>query len=522
MGCLDGYPGVGGRWRVMEDVCVGLAAREPEDLAGEQTSLVRRGVPIPNPPIVMNVPKAAMPGELKLAEAGGSNAEMGGAAVAGGGGGKNAAVLHGLKDLQQLQKQTIAVLEAVKGNLEDIQKVLRSPEATRGMEKQQNAAALLARGFSGEAVQQAAGAAELLPVNPDAHLLLSLALASDQQFDASLAAARKGLALFDRRQHPLAIEAGLLHAIAALGHGPEAAERWGQIVEGLPLAVLMEHLARIAVCYPSDAPEGQLDGMIERRVARGEGLEARGAGMPRRALLAADDVPAGAIFAGLDAAREHKLLRAHKAILELVKQKAVALGDAAEVVRFLGEFVVPLGNRGLERTAASAAKRCGWKLFAAHADAMTLHRAMNKMEMAGCETATHDLAALLEHWRCAGQKQARARGVLMSAVALMVGGIGVLSYTLWGMDGLEGKANPVTVAGMTVDMLWFGPLVLAAGAVVGVLGLMGRYPQVELPSNRGPLSGEERAYLRQGAVKVSLRGALRKAVVEEVVEGEDE
>ena len=62
---------------------------------------------------------------------------------------KESGVLRGIKDLQQLQKQTLAVLESVKANLEDIQQVLRSPEATRGLEKQQNAATLLSKGFCG-------------------------------------------------------------------------------------------------------------------------------------------------------------------------------------------------------------------------------------------------------------------------------------------------------------------------------------------------------------------------------------
>src|ERR1043165_2256954 len=109
------------------------------------------------------------------------------------------------------------------------------------MEKQQNAATLLSKGFAREAVEQAQGAVALLPANPESHLLLSLSLAADQQFEIALATARKGLALFDRRFHPLAIEAGLLHALAALGCGSEAVERWEVIIDALPLPVLFEH-----------------------------------------------------------------------------------------------------------------------------------------------------------------------------------------------------------------------------------------------------------------------------------------
>ncbi len=180
---------------------------------------------------------------------------------------KEAGVLRGIKDLQQLQKQTLAVLEALKANLDDISQVLRSPEATRGWKNRRTRRHCYRR-VSRDAVEQSLGAVALLPANPEAHLLLSLSLAADQQFENSLGAARKGLALFDRRSHPLAIEAGLLHALAALGCGAEAVERWTTIIDALPIPVLLEHLGRICACFPSDAPEGHLDEVITRRLTR--------------------------------------------------------------------------------------------------------------------------------------------------------------------------------------------------------------------------------------------------------------
>src|SRR4029078_10988971 len=141
------------------------------------------------------------------------------------------------------------------------------------MEKQQNAATLLSKGFAREAVEQAQGAVNLLPANPEAHLLLSLSLAVDQQFDSSLNAARKGLALFDRRSHPLAIEAGLLHALAALGCGTEAVARWTAIIDSLPLTIPFDHMRRIGACFPSEPAGGGdaiLDELINRRLARDE------------------------------------------------------------------------------------------------------------------------------------------------------------------------------------------------------------------------------------------------------------
>ena len=247
---------------------------------------------------------------------------------------RDGAVLRGLKDLQQLQKQTLAVLEAVKTSLDDIQQVLRSPEATRGMEKQRNAVTLLAKGFAREAVEQAQGAVALLPANPESHLLLSLSLAADQQFDLALAAARKGLALFDRRSHPLAIEAGLLHALAALGCGVEAVERWASIIDALPLPVLFDHLSRIASCFPTQASGGgeeMLDDLLNRRLmlveqnlaqaTRQRAPATRTAAEGGKIDLRPDEIPAPTLFAGLDAARDFHLPNTHRGILNQIAHR---------------------------------------------------------------------------------------------------------------------------------------------------------------------------------------------------------
>ena len=477
---------------------MGLSARQPEE--HDSTALARRGMPTPNAPIILHAPKPDVTA-LKLVDA----PEEPTAQEARSAKGKDGAVLRGLRDLQQLQKQTIAVLEAVRGNLEDIQQVLRSPEATRGMEKRQNAAALLVKGFARDAVVQAQGAVELLPANPDAHLLLSLSLAADQQFDGSLAAARKGLALFDRRQHPLAIEAGLLHAIAALGHGVEAAERWEQIIDALPRAVLLEHLGRIAVCYPGDAPEGQLDAIVERRIARQEdGTETPA----RRRRIVAEDVPAATLLQGLDAAAQHALRRTKAAILVYLKDRAASLTDITDAIRFLGEFVLPLGNRGMARPAASLAKRCGRCLITLHADAMTLYRAMLKFQMAGCDTAARDIAALLQHCGTIGTRQALARRLLGGAALLMLLGVALLIYVLWPLGAISGKQVVWAIGGLALPAIWVGPALLGLGALTGVVGLLGRFPAVKLPLGRAPLTREERAFLRTREVRQNLRSAL--------------
>ncbi len=448
---------------------------------------------------------------------------------------KGGAVLRGLKDLQQLQKQTIAVLEAVKGSLDDIAQVLRSPEATRGMEKQRNAATLLAKGFARDAIEQAQGAAALLPANPEAHLLLSLSLAADQQFADSLTAARKGIALFDRRCHPLAIEAGLLHALAALGCGVEAVERWTEIIDALPLPVLFENLGRIASCFPTEMTgggEAMLDELINRRLARDDQNPVARDPVQRRRTgtihIRPDEIPAPTLFVGLDAAKDFKLPNTHRAILGLIArrlklvrsgtdgaEKAGAVneqgevevgGRGGEVIKFLVECVIPLGNRGLEQTAEALGRAAVRILYRVHADAMTLHRAMGKLEMAGCGVALREVRGLLHVWRKAGNKVVWGRRYLRLSLVLMLTGLGVLAYVLWGMGALAGQTPMVMAYGYEVEALWIGPGILVLGALVGFLTMLRRTWEVPMPEGRGPLTRRELAYLNTRAVRHSLRG----------------
>jgi hypothetical protein len=407
---------------------------------------------------------------------------------------KDAAVVRGIKDLQQLQKQTIAVLESVKSSLDDIGNVLRSPEATRGMEKQRNAATLLSRGFAHDAVEQAQGAVALLPANPEAHLLLALSLAADQQFDQSLAATRKGLGLFDRRQHPLAIEAGLLHALAAMGHGGEAAERWAAIIVALPAPVLLDHLPRIIACYPSDAPPGQLDEVVVRRLNR---LEASSAsGRVRRVETRPEEMPAAALLAGVEAARDGRLGGTHRTLLGQIASRLKAGEEPADIVRFLSECMVPLAAMPDVEEAIVALARSGVKrLLRMKADAMMLHRAMGKLELAGADKSARELAGLLNHWRRSGSKARAARRILATALLLVGAGVAGMAVALQAEMGW---------------LLWAAAVTIGLGMLLAVAGLMGRTPVVTLPGGRGPLSGEELRYLRTPAVKASMKNILAR------------
>jgi hypothetical protein len=434
---------------------------------------------------------------------------------------KGNAVLRGLKDMQQLQKQTIAVLEALKGSLDEIAQVLRSPEATRGMEKQQNAATLLAKGFARDAVEQAQGAAALLPANPEAHLLLALSLAADQQHEDALAATRKGLALFDRAVHPLAIEAGLLHALAALGCGAEAVDRWAAIIDGLPLPLLFDHMGRIASCFPAeinDGGEARLDELLNRRLARDAQRSAR-RHRTGAIHIRPDEIPAPALLVGLDAARDFQLPNTHRAILGLIARRLQLVrpadpgavspegetGRGGEVIKFITECVIPLGNRGLERTADSLGRAAVRRLIRLNADVRTLHRAMGKLEMAGSTSAVKELKTLLAFWRKTGNKVVHAKFSLWISLLLMASGLGVLAYVLWGLGALAGKAPILIVQGYRVPALWIGPGILLFGAFLGFLTLLRRTWEVPMLEGRAPLTRSELAYLNSSAVRPTLR-----------------
>jgi hypothetical protein len=415
-----------------------------------------------------------------------------------------------LKDLQQLQKQTIAVLESVKSTLDDIQQVLRSPEATRGMEKQQNAATLLAKGFVREAVEQAQGAVGLLPANPEAHLLLALSLAADRQVDGALAVARKGLLLVDRRQHPLAIECGLLHAMALLGCGSEALDRWSVIIESLPLPVLFKQMGRIAACFPRPergvCGEELLDELITRRLmkeedtADGQVVEKRGARAGRggresgRIHFRADEIPAGALFAALDAAKDFDLANTHRALLGQVARRLQLAKEPGEVVKFLTECVVAVGNRGLDRSTRALGRAVVKRLLKQKADVMMLHRAMGKLEMAGSEVAHGELKGLLKRWRREANLAGWAKGLLAVAMMTLIAGGGIFAYTI--------------VTGETDDQRRLaGPVVMLGGSIIGLMAgaVWSRRRGGAVADGRAKLTREERAYLNSRGVRESLR-----------------
>jgi hypothetical protein len=419
-------------------------------------------------------------------------------------------VLRGLKDLQQLQKQTLAVLEAVKGSLDGIQDVLRSPEAARGLEKQKNAATLLSRGFPRDAVEQASGAAALLPANPETHLLLALSLAADQQLDHALAATRKGLALVDRRSHPLAIEAGLLHTLSVLGDAAEAIDRWSLIIDGLPLPVLLEQTACIAACFPAppiepaaptDAPASAsdlLDALLSDRLKLAETPPTRGASRQRLIDTAPLEIPAPFLITALDASTQANLPKTRRAILRQIAYRLRGITSAPDVVRFLTDCVVPLGNRGLNKATQSLARSAIKRLLQLGADAPTLYRAMEKLQMAGDSAAAGQIANLLWRWRTAGTKADRARAALFAGAGLLAAAVVMLALAFGPLNG-SGSARPTLI---------ISSLLLAAGMLLAFLSVY-TSTSTPAPANRGPLTPDEIRFLRPLAMRTSLRAALQ-------------
>lgn len=405
---------------------------------------------------------------------------------------RDTAVLRGLKDLQQLQKQTIAVLEAVKGNLEDIRQVLRSPEATRGMEKQQNAAALLSKGFASEAAEQAEEATRLLPANPDAHLLLSLSLAANQQFDASLAAARKGLALFDRNHHPMAIEAGLLHAVAALGHGPEALTRWQELIDRLPLSILLEQIGRIALCFPGDAPDGTLDTELSRRIITAP-------------FDTGQDPKPGEWLHGLDLATEYLLGRTHRAVLARIATLCLRQKEPSDVVRFLGDYVIPLSERKLTRSSAALGISAVKKLMSQHADAMTLHRAMLKLDLAAARRAQRNIAKWLWHWRLDTNAGRRSATIWTTAILLVViGATGVAGPLFTSNPTITFLAEHISISAIQIT----GAILVGLGGLMVLANLFSSEPARHYPEGRPALSREEKSFLARRDTRSSLKKSL--------------
>ena len=185
----------------------------------------------------------------------------------------------------------------------------------------------------------------------------------------------------------------------------------------------------------------------------------------------------------------------HRAILGQVARRLNDTKDATDLLRFLTECVVPLGNIGLERSAGALGRAAVKRLLRLQSDAMMLYRAMEKLEMAGAVGAMRELGLLLEHWRREGAKVARARRLLMFSTGLLVGGSVVLGMQL---------------AGVHLGARWMGPTCILMGAVVGVWALMGRTWTVELPFGRTGLSAEELRFVGGAGVRQVLRGVLAR------------
>ena len=131
---------------------------------------------------------------------------------------------------------------------------------------------------------------------------------------------------------------------------------------------------------------------------------------------------------------------------------------------------------------------------------MTLHRALGKLEMAGSSGAVYEVATLLNIWRRTGNKVVRAKRALNVSALLMLAGLGILIYVLWGLDAIKGTFPMLTIAPYPqypVPAIWIGPAVLALGSLIGVIALLGRTWKVPMPANRAPLTREELAYLNE-------------------------
>ncbi len=129
--------------------------------------------------------------------------------------------------------------------------------------------------------------------------------------------------------------------------------------------------------------------------------------------------------------------------------------------------------------------------------------------MAGCTVAANEIATLLHHWRMAGKKIARAKGLLALACGLFIAGIGIFAYVLFGLDAVSGAVPAFSAGGVRIPAIWIGPTVMALAGVAGFIGLLHRTWNLELPGERPPLSREERSYIGTAEVKQAIRAALQ-------------
>src|SRR5208283_4128436 len=114
-------------------------------------------------------------------------------------------------------------------------------------------------------------------------------------------------------------------------------------------------------------------------------------------------------------------------------------------------------NRGLERTTDALARAAVRRLLHLHADVMTLHRALGKLEMAGATSAQRELKSMLAHWRKTRNTIVRKTRILWLSLFLMLAGLGLLAYVVWGLGSHAGQMPMVTIGPWRFQALWLGP-----------------------------------------------------------------
>jgi hypothetical protein len=205
------------------------------------------------------------------------------------------------------------------------------------------------------------------------------------------------------------------------------------------------------------------------------------------------EIPASCLITALDASGEANLRKTRRAILRQIAYRLRDITSANEMVRFLTDCLVPLGNRGLDRATMSLARSAIRRMLQLHADAPTLHRAMVKLQMAGADTAAAEIANLLWRWRNAGNCAMRAKGVLIAGGVSFVMGVVMLVCVLSGVAG-----------GLVV----WSAVLLGIGVLLGLLAGIISASDMSLPGNRGPLTADEIRFLRPMAMRMSLRDAM--------------
>ena len=198
---------------------------------------------------------------------------------------------------------------------------------------------------------------------------------------------------------------------------------------------------------------------------------------------------------GLAAAAQHRLGRAHRAMLVRVAWQAKNLAQPADVVRFIGEFCVPLTEHGLTRSSNALAKRAIKQLLAGPCDAMVAQRALLKLELARCRRTGRALAKVLWGWRCAAVRIRRNRLLLCGGGLAMGCGAAALA-----------AANGGAASGQAAGLAF---VLLGAAAIAAVFFLPGSQT---LPGRKaGALAPEEVRFLAQRQTRACILGMLQKS-----------